>query len=93
MIVAETIRLKLEAAFSPIHLRVEDESRLHAGHSGAREGGESHFRVSIVSSVFQGLTRVERQRRVHAVLAEELKHRVHALSLTVATPDEASRRM
>lgn len=93
MSVAETIKRKLEAAFSPVHLRVEDESRLHAGHSGARAGGESHFRVAIVSSVFQGLSRLDRQRRVHETLAEELKAQVHALSLSLSTPDEASRRV
>lgn len=88
MTVAETIRAKLEAAFSPLELRIEDESRFHAGHAGARADGESHFRVTIVSSMFQGLSRVERQRRVHQVLAEELKARIHALSLSLSAPGE-----
>ena len=88
MTVAETIRTKLEAAFSPVELRIIDESRLHQGHAGAHPGGESHFRVTIVSSMFQGLSRVERQRRVHQVLADELKSRVHALSLTLSIPGE-----
>lgn len=91
MTVAETIRTKLLAAFSPAELLVEDESRLHAGHAGSHPSGESHFRVTIVSSVFQGLTRVERQRRVHAALAEELQSRVHALSLRLSTPEEKLR--
>jgi BolA protein len=90
MQVAETIRTKLEAAFSPERLVIEDESHRHAGHAGARPGGETHFRVAIVSSVFEGLGRVERQRRVHAVLADELRVQVHALSLKLATPVEAS---
>jgi BolA protein len=90
MRIVETIRTKLEAAFSPQELVIEDESHRHAGHAGARPGGETHFRVAIVSAAFDGLGRVERQRRVHAVLAEELKAQVHALSLKLATPGEAS---
>jgi BolA protein len=93
MTVAETIRTKLEAAFTPVHLSVNDESSRHAGHAGAREGGETHFHVSVVSSMFQGVARVERQRQVHQVLDAELKGRVHALSLTLMTPEEASRRL
>ena len=93
MTVAETIRTKLEAAFSPKHLDVRDESSMHAGHAGAREGGETHFRVAIVSTAFDGLSRVERHRRVHEVLDAELKDRVHALALTLLTPTEAAHRM
>lgn len=88
MRVAETIKSKLEAAFSPVSLVVEDESHRHAGHAGARPEGETHFRVAIVSAAFAGLGRVERQRRVHAVLSEELRTRVHALSLSLSAPDE-----
>lgn len=91
MRVAETIKSKLEAAFSPVSLVIEDESHRHAGHAGSRAEGETHFRVAIVSPVFTGLGRVERQRRVYAVLAEELKARVHALSLSLSAPDEAGR--
>jgi BolA protein len=88
MTMADTIRTKLTAAFTPDALEVEDESAKHAGHSGARPGGETHFNVRIVSNSFEGLSRVERQRRVYAALAEELKARVHALSLTTLTPAE-----
>jgi BolA family transcriptional regulator, general stress-responsive regulator len=93
MTVAETISSKLEAAFAPAHLDVRDESAAHAGHAGAREGGETHFRVAIVSKLFAGLSRVERHRRVHEILDAELKGRVHALTLTLLTPEEASHRM
>jgi BolA family transcriptional regulator, general stress-responsive regulator len=93
MAVAETIRAKLEAAFAPAHLDVHDDSAKHEGHAGHREGGETHFRVAIVSKSFDGLSRIERHRRVHDVLDAELKGRVHALALTLLTPDEASRRM
>ena len=88
MTMADAIRTKLTAAFAPGALEVLDESAKHAGHSGARPGGETHFNVRIVSKAFEGLSRVERQRRVYATLAEELKARVHALSLTTLTPAE-----
>lgn len=88
MSVADAIRHKLIEAFSPAELLVKDESARHAGHSGARPGGETHFDVRIVSASFEGASRLERQRRVYAVLANELKTRVHALSLTTLTPAE-----
>ena len=90
--VAKKLREKLELAFAPQALAIEDESSRHAGHSGAREGGESHFRVRIVSSAFKGLTRVERQRRVYAVVADEIHAGLHALALTTLTPEEAEGR-
>jgi len=86
---AARLRGKLETALSPASLLVEDESAKHAGHAGAREGGETHFRVRIVSQSFAGLSRVERQRKVYAAVAEELAERVHALSLVTLTPEEA----
>ncbi len=88
MTMADTIREKLAASFAPTVLDVVDESARHAGHAGARPGGETHFNVRIVSPVFEGVGRVERQRRVYAVLASELKSQVHALSLTTLTPAE-----
>ena len=87
--VARRIHAKLEAAFSPDSLAVEDESVRHAGHSGARAGGESHFRVRIVSAKFAGLSRVARQRLVYAALADEIAAGVHALALTTLTPEES----
>ena len=89
MKVADTIRSKLTQAFSPRNLEIIDESHLHAGHAGARDGGESHFRVSIVSDAFGGKSRMERQRAVYGVLADELKGPIHALSITAKTPEEA----
>jgi BolA family transcriptional regulator, general stress-responsive regulator len=88
MTMVDTIREKLITAFAPDALDVEDESAKHAGHSGARPGGETHFNVRVVSKAFEGVSRVERQRRVYAALAEELKSRIHALSLTTLTPAE-----
>ena len=88
MPVAETIEHKLKAGLAPVRLTVTDQSHLHAGHAGARPGGETHFRVEIVSPAFAGLSRVARQRLVYDVLAAELKGPVHALALQTRTPEE-----
>ncbi len=86
MSTTEAIRSKLEAAFEPQELDVIDDSESHRGHGGYREGGETHFNVRIVSVAFEGKGRVERQRMVHRVLADELAGPVHALSLDLAVP-------
>jgi BolA protein len=88
MSVAETIRVKLIERLAPTRLVVLDESHRHAGHAGARPGGETHFNVTVVSAAFAGLNRVARQRLVYQTLSEELAGGVHALSLTTTTPDE-----
>lgn len=88
MSVQASIRRKLDAALGPLRLDIVDESARHAGHAGARPGGETHFRVEIVSPRFAGLSRIARQRLVHEVLAQELKDRVHALSLKALAPEE-----
>ncbi len=85
---AQAIRGKLEAAFAPTRLEVTDQSAKHAGHAGAREGGESHFDVVIQSAAFQGRSRVLRQRDVYAVLRDELAGPVHALSVKALAPNE-----
>jgi BolA protein len=93
MSIAARMREKLTSAFTPVALEIEDQSARHAGHGGAVRAdgsrGETHFHVRLVSSLFQGLSRVERQRRVHAALKDELEGPVHALSLTLLTPPEA----
>jgi BolA protein len=92
MHVAESIRQKLTAAFAPESLEVADQSHNHAGHGGATRAdgsqGETHFHVRLVSASFAGVSRVERQRRVHAALKDELAGPVHALSLTLLAPPE-----
>ena len=93
MSVADAIRAKLTAAFAPQRLDVYDESAKHHGHAGAREGGESHFRVTIVATAFEGLPLVARHRKINDVLADELRHQVHALTMLTLTPDEAAKRM
>jgi BolA protein len=86
--VAETIRQKLTERFSPTRLVVIDESHRHAGHAGARPGGETHFAVTITSAGFAGLGRVARQRLVYDALKAELAGGLHALSLVTRAPDE-----
>ena len=90
MAVADTMREKLTAALAPVTLEIEDESARHKGHGGWREGGETHFRVTVVSAAFAGKSRVDRQRMVYAILKDELADRVHALGLVTRTPDEAA---
>ncbi len=89
---ADTIRNRLTAALGPCEVEVIDESSLHAGHAGARPGGETHFRVTVVAAAFEGQTRLERQRRVNHILRDELAGSIHALALKTLTPGEAARR-
>ena len=84
----EALQRKLNAAFQPTRLEIVDDSDRHAGHAGAREGGESHFTVTIESAAFAGQSRVARQRAVNAALAEELAGPVHALSIKALAPGE-----
>ena len=95
MQVADTIRRKLTTAFAPVALEVADECHRHAGHAGATRDdgsqGETHFHVRLVSASFDGVSRVERQRRVYAALKDELAGPVHALSLAALTPSEAEK--
>jgi BolA protein len=84
----DVITKKLTEAFAPQSLRVEDESHLHAGHAGHRRGGETHYRVYIVSDAFLGKSRIDRHRSVNAVLAQELAGSVHALAIHAAAPGE-----
>jgi BolA protein len=88
MSMSDTISAKLTAAFTPELLEVADDSARHEGHSGHSHGGETHFIVKIVSAAFAGLSRVERQRRVYAVLAVELRTQIHALQLETKAPNE-----
>jgi BolA protein len=89
MEIAERIRRKLTEGLAPARLDIVDDSHRHVGHAGHDARGESHFRVSIVSDAFAGRSRLERQRLVYGLLAEELAERVHALTLKTSTPEEA----
>lgn len=86
--VAATIRQRLEAALAPSRLDLVDDSQRHAGHAGARPGGESHFRLTVVAAAFAGLGRLERQRLVHGALGDLMEGPVHALSIRALTPEE-----
>ncbi len=85
----ETIREKLTEAFSPLNLDVVNDSHRHSGHAGSPGTGESHFRVTILSDRFAGLSRVERHRLVNEALATELSGPVHALAIKALAPGEA----
>ena len=88
MTTKEIIINKLREAFTPESLEVQDESHLHEGHAGHRPGGETHFRVYIVSQAFQGKSRVDRHRMINATLSSELAGSVHALALHAKAPGE-----
>ncbi len=88
MRVAETIRTKLTEALLPVRLDLVDESALHAGHAGARPEGESHFRLLIVSELFVGHGRIERQRMIYTALGDLMSTDIHALSIKALTPHE-----
>ncbi|MBH69588.1 MAG: BolA family transcriptional regulator [Rhodospirillaceae bacterium] len=81
MSIADRIEKKLTKELTPTHLKIIDESALHAGHVGARPEGETHFRIKISSLEFYGKTRLEKQRRIYSILKEELDGPVHALSI------------
>ena len=82
--------ISLNSAFSPQSLKVEDESHLHAGHSGHRPEGQTHYRVYIVSDAFKGKSRIDRHRMINAALAAELAAGVHALAIHAAAPGEGA---
>ena len=84
------IEARLRAVLTAAHVDVVDESHLHAGHAGAASGG-GHFRATIVSDRFEGLSRVARQRLVYDVLAAEMRGEIHALSMQTFTPKEWER--
>lgn len=84
MSVTDEITRKLTERFAPSDIEVVDESEKHRGHSGYREGGETHFHVRLRAAEFDGMNRLARHRAVHAALGEDLVGRIHALSLDLA---------
>jgi BolA protein len=85
---AHRIEAILHQHLDPVLVRVTDDSRLHAGHAGASPGGETHYSVLVVADAFRGQTRIARSRAVHALLQPEFQNGLHALALTLRTPDE-----
>jgi len=81
----ERLREALVARFAPLELTIEDESHLHAGHAGAA-GGQSHFRVRIVSEAFRGVPTIGRHRLVYAAAAQMLRTDIHALAIEALAP-------
>jgi len=88
MTAKDTLTKKLTDALHPESLSVVDESHLHEGHAGHRPGGETHFRIHIVSSAFEGKSRVERHRMINTILADDLAGGIHALALKTQAPGE-----
>lgn len=85
---AQRLETLLRTAFTPAVLRIVDDSARHAGHAGARPGGETHYSVLVVSESFRDMSRVARSRAVHDTLRAEFADGLHALSLTLRTPEE-----
>ena len=83
----DLIRQKLQARFSPTELQIKDQSHLHAGHEGARDG-RGHFDVSIVSEEFTDTSRIQRHRMVYDALGDLLETDIHALRIRALTPSE-----
>jgi len=88
MATRDLITQKLTEAFAPARLDVVDESHQHVGHAGHRPGGETHYRVYIVSEAFQGKSRLERHRMINETLSGELEGGVHALAIHASAPGE-----
>jgi BolA protein len=84
----QRIRQLLDAGLAPLECVVDDESHLHAGHAGAASGG-GHYRLRLVSACFEGLNKVARHRLVYDCLREMMQKEIHALAMTLLTPDEA----
>ena len=90
MKLAETIRHRL-ATLEPVSLDLVDESSQHAGHSGWREGGGTHWRLAIVSRRFAGKPTVARHRMVYEALGELMKDPIHALAISARSPEEITK--
>ena len=88
MTLKDWITRTLEERLEPTALSVADESHQHVGHAGWREGGETHFRIDIVSRAFSGKSRVERHRIVNDVLGEAFPRGLHALAIKARAPGE-----
>ena len=88
MTMKELIETRLREALAPMRLDVVDESHLHAGHAGSREGGETHYRLNVVGDAFAGKSRVERHRLVNEVLRGAFDRGLHAVAIQAKAPGE-----
>ena len=83
----DRMRERLTRSLQPQMLDIEDESHLHVGHAGARDG-RGHFRVIVVADAFEGLTRVQRHQKIYAALGDLMQTDIHALAVQALTPAE-----
>ena len=83
MSIRDEITTNLRRAFQPDLLKVEDQSDLHRGHAGWREGGETHFKVTISATAFKKMNRLQRHRSIHEAVTKPVMKRIHALSITI----------
>ena len=89
MSMIKSLENKLQAAFNPVKLEIINESHLHAGHQPGFDGtGESHIRIKLVANAFEGMNRVERHRKINALLAEEMERGLHAVAIEAHSPTE-----
>ena len=88
MTLKDWITRALEERLHPTSLKVEDESHQHIGHAGWREGGETHFRIDVVSPAFEGKSRVDRHRLINTAVAEAFGRGLHALAIQAKAPGE-----
>lgn len=83
MPISDEIKVSLTAAFAPTRLEIVDDSESHRGHGGWRDGGETHFNVSIRAAAFAPMSRIDRHRAIHRALGPDLVARIHALALDI----------
>ncbi len=83
MSIEDEIITNLRREFQPDLLRVEDQSELHRGHSGWRDGGETHFKITISAAAFKGMSRIQRHRSIHEAVTKPVMNRIHALSIKI----------
>lgn len=90
MTIEHMIKDKVQAVFSPIHFEVINESSYHSGHAGDDGSGQTHFKLVVVSRVFEGLGRVARQQAANEALSDAFEQGLHAISYRLFAPDEYS---
>lgn len=89
MSMINSLEKKLQSKFNPVKLEIVNESHLHAGHQPGFDGsGESHIRIKMVSDQFEGVSRVERHRKINALLMDEIERGLHAIVIEAHTPSE-----
>jgi len=89
MSMIKSLEKKLQNTFNPDRLEVINESHLHAGHQPGFDGsGESHIRIRIISSLFEGMPRIQRHRKINAILSDEIAAGLHAVAIEANSPAE-----